>query len=178
MILVSCLFLLPSSLITCSILLFLSLLILSRFQYHSKSDPPLPPIHSWYPYILSLFAGSLCVRVQHTYTSTLIPKRPISFPLCIRPMSPLSPLNISSFHSQLTCHVCVAVGFFRAITSSLSRILSDPLQRSCPHNYVFLYPTTLIFTAILSCFPSLAQSRLLRCPSVGECTSPAAAFPY
>jgi len=135
------LILLPSPLITCSVL-FLSPLLFSRFQYHSRSDPPLS-IHSWYPYILSLFAGPLCVHVQHTYTSTLSPTRPISPSLrvSVRCFTSLALIFLPFIRNS--CVMCVAVDVLRAVTSSLCRILSA-LQISCPYNYTFLCPTTLV----------------------------------
>jgi len=113
------LILLPPSLITCSVLLFPFPLLFCRFQYHSS---PLS-IHSWYPYILSLFAGSLCVHVQHTYTSTLTPTRPISLSLRVSVRCFPFPLNISLSFIHNSCVMCVAAGFLRAVASSLRRIL-------------------------------------------------------
>jgi len=100
---------------------------------------PPPSILSRYPYILSLFAGSLCGRhVQYTYTSTLIPTRPISlFKFCIRAIVPPSLLNIFSSAIHVSC-VSVAVGFLQAVASSSCQILSAPLQLSCPCNRAFL----------------------------------------
>lgn len=124
---------------------------------------PCLPIHSWYPYILPLFAGSLCVHVQNTYTSTLIPTSPISHPLRVSVRRLLSPLNISSFHSQLTCHVCVAVGLLQAVTISPRRLLSA-LQISCLYNYDFLCPTTLVHYSNSQLFSFLGSVMIFEMP--------------
>ena len=77
-----------------------------------------------YPYILSLFAGFLVrSRSVHVYIYIDPHASNLPFPLCIRPMFPLSPLNIFPFPSRF-CVMSLAVGFPRAATSSRCQILS------------------------------------------------------
>jgi len=61
--------------------------------------------------------------------------------------------------------VSLAVGFLRAVASSFCRMLSAPLQLSCPCNYAFLCLTPLTFlTVILNCFlPHLSERSRSKC---------------
>jgi len=77
----------------------------SPSRHLSISDSPR---YSRYPYILSLFPGSLCGHVQYTYTSTLIPARPFSsFHSCNPSGVPLPPSLLNIFSLQFTSRVCV-----------------------------------------------------------------------
>jgi len=104
---------------------FSSFALLSLPRITPRSDSP-PSILPRYPYILSLFAGTLCIHVQYTYTSTLIPTRPVfRFLSCIRARCSLPLLNISS---QPMCHVCLSGCRFSA--NRCKFLLSNTLRSS------------------------------------------------
>ena len=135
------LILLPSSLITCSVLSlsprFFSLAFsitqdqipLSRYTLGTLISSP-------YSQVLCLFTFNTRIHLHR------LPRVQSPFPFMYpSDVSPLPLIFFPFIHNS--CVMSVAVGFLRAVASSLRRILSA-LQFSCPYNYVFFCQTTLV----------------------------------
>ena len=127
-----------------------------------QTPPPDTLLVPLYPLLIRRFF----VRSRSIHVYIYIDSQASSLPFlsCIRPTFPLPPLNISSFFIRNSCVISVAAG------------ACAPLQvPSVEYFLLFNFHVRIItfssvqqlsfLAAILSCFPSITQSRSLRGPA-------------